>query len=1101
MRKRQALWIALGYAAAATAWITFSDLAVEIVARNVAESAWLSMAKGFAFVAATSALLYFVVARDNAGGASPGASPRSTLVFGILLILGALAAVVLLGVLKRYEGQVEREYRRQVAAVADSKARQVETWIEGRVRTAAALAVSPFIAEEAGTAAATGRAPHPHIGEWLARVTGEAGFDGAILADSACERPLAVAGGLSLDAPAVRVACRHAVQQAHGAHAEFVLEGDLEALYFSSPVGLGEAEGRRRTVVIFRADPRISVYPLLGDSPVASMTGEVLLAHAAGEQVHYLGPLRNLPESALRLPVAAGSDLLAAHASRGAAGSLRGTDYRGMPVFAELRPVAGTDWTVIAKIDQDEVSDLAGGSTRYATYAALLVLATVMVGGVLAWRAHASAAAAREQRVLADLGESERRENLWKAHFFEMPFLGMAVTPGGGLRPTQFNEEMCRLLGRTREEVAAVDWAEVTHPDDRAAEWELHQRIAAGEIDGYRVDKRFLRPDGSVVYVSEDLKAERDAEGRVSRFIAAHADITERVERLKAITRLRDLYDLLSQANQAIVRAPDRQALFDAVVREAVERGRMRFAFIGFGGEDGIPRPAARYGDDAGFVDEALRLARALGPPEAAPPIAARATGRRVIANDFLAEARLGPWHEAARRAGIRSSASFPIRHGGLVVGTLDLYAGEKDFFDGDVAGILEEMVADLSFALDFIATREELEANRRLLQDLIDASDAIFYAFDAEGRCVLANRRFREIVPPPKGGDFIGHAREDMMPADVAAAMRAGDLEVFRSGRPLHMEESHPSHGVNRRYQTAKFPIRGPGGAITAVGGVSVDITEISHARETLAAMNRALEARVAERTMELVVARDRAQSADRLKSLFLATVSHELRTPLNAIVGFTSVLLQGLPGPLNEEQSRQLGFVRSSARQLQQLIGDVLDLSRIEAGELALAPSDFDLHEVVREGAEWAGPQAAAKGLAFALACAPGAPFVRADRVRVRQVLDNLLANAIKFTAEGSIAVETAREAGRVRIVVADTGIGIAASDREQLFQAFGRIAPDPAREGSGLGLAIAKRLVVAMGGEIGVESVAGRGSRFWFTLPAAAGRDEDSDGEGPA
>ncbi|HRE15302.1 MAG TPA: PAS domain S-box protein, partial [Usitatibacteraceae bacterium] len=117
---------------------------------------------------------------------------------------------------------------------------------------------------------------------------------------------------------------------------------------------------------------------------------------------------------------------------------------------------------------------------------------------------------------------------------------------GRGPAP-QFNEEMCRLLGRTREEVAAVDWAEVTHPDDRAAEWELHQRIAAGEIDGYRVDKRFLRPDGSVVYVSEDLKAERDAEVRVSRFIAAHADITERVERLKAITRLRDLYDLLEK--------------------------------------------------------------------------------------------------------------------------------------------------------------------------------------------------------------------------------------------------------------------------------------------------------------------------------------------------------------------------------------------------------------------------------------------------------------------------------------------------------------------------------------------------------------------------
>lgn len=266
----------------------------------------------------------------------------------------------------------------------------------------------------------------------------------------------------------------------------------------------------------------------------------------------------------------------------------------------------------------------------------------------------------------------------------------------------------------------------------------------------------------------------------------------------------------------------------------------------------------------------------------------------------------------------------------------------------------------------------------------------------------------------------------------------------------------------------------------------------------EAMAELERArneLEVRVAERTRDLQIAKEAAESADRIKSAFLATMSHELRTPLNSIIGFTGILLQDMAGPLNGEQKKQLGMVQNSAHHLLALINDVLDISKIEAGQLQMHFQPFDLRDSIERVRQAIEPLAERKNLRLNVLVEAGIKAVTGDRRRVEQVLMNLLSNAVKFTDQGTISICCGMSDEGIEISVTDTGIGIKVQDLPALFQPFRQVETGLSRrhEGTGLGLSICKRLLELMGGSIRVRSVPGSGSTFTFTLPAARGLDE--------
>lgn len=273
----------------------------------------------------------------------------------------------------------------------------------------------------------------------------------------------------------------------------------------------------------------------------------------------------------------------------------------------------------------------------------------------------------------------------------------------------------------------------------------------------------------------------------------------------------------------------------------------------------------------------------------------------------------------------------------------------------------------------------------------------------------------------------------------------------------------------------------------LSLVGGVLLKVQVNARTRE-LRQINQEMEQRIKLRTTELATAMEQAQAADRIKSAFLATMSHELRTPLNSIIGFTGIILQGIVGPLNDEQKKQMNMVRGSAQHLLSLINDVLDLSKIEAGQLQVAYESFDLCSTIAKAVESARPLAGKKGLELTYTVSPEIETINSDRRRVEQILLNLISNAIKFTEKGLVKIECKPEGDNVTIRVVDTGIGIKTEDLETLFQAFRQIDSGMTRkyEGTGLGLSISKRLVELMGGQIRVTSMWGEGSTFSFSLP---------------
>ena len=268
-------------------------------------------------------------------------------------------------------------------------------------------------------------------------------------------------------------------------------------------------------------------------------------------------------------------------------------------------------------------------------------------------------------------------------------------------------------------------------------------------------------------------------------------------------------------------------------------------------------------------------------------------------------------------------------------------------------------------------------------------------------------------------------------------------------------------------------------------------EIDERRAAQDELARNRDELELLVAERTRSLEVTNEELMEANRAKSRFLANMSHELRTPLNSIIGFTGIMRQSMAGPLTEEQARQLEMVDSSAHQLLDLINQLLDLSRIESGFESSNPAEFVLDELLDQLAGLVEPLASTKGLSVRVDhVVPGGGMVTVttDRAKLRQILLNLLGNAIKFTDTGGVTMTARERDGMVAIQVADTGVGIPAEELESVFEEYRQVlAPGRAKpQGTGLGLTVSRGLATLLGGSLGVSTHEGAGSVFTVTLP---------------
>ncbi|MBV8068647.1 MAG: response regulator [Acidobacteriaceae bacterium] len=376
--------------------------------------------------------------------------------------------------------------------------------------------------------------------------------------------------------------------------------------------------------------------------------------------------------------------------------------------------------------------------------------------------------------------------------------------------------------------------------------------------------------------------------------------------------------------------------------------------------------------------------------------------------------------------------------------------------------------------------------------RDLLEAAPDGILEVERDGTIVLMNAAAERIfgykreellgqyievlVPESLKRRHIGH-RTEYAENPVTRPMGTG-LELF----------ARRKDGSNLPVEISLSPIRSPQGS--RVIAIVRDISNRKQAEAQINAMHQEFTAELAAKNQQLEIRNREIERANRLKSEFLASMSHELRTPLHTIIGFADLLAEGLKGTLNPDQKRFVGHIQRDARHLLELINDVLDLSKIEAGHLELHPETFNAADVAGETIDNLRPQAVGKQITFVESFDANV-MITADRVRLKEILYNLVSNAIKFTPEkGQITVVCSEQTDGVFFAVTDTGIGIDPAEHQAIFDKFYQVGSTTRgiREGTGLGLAITKSLIEMHGGKIWVESTPGQGSRFQFVFPRA-------------
>jgi PAS domain S-box-containing protein len=309
------------------------------------------------------------------------------------------------------------------------------------------------------------------------------------------------------------------------------------------------------------------------------------------------------------------------------------------------------------------------------------------------------------------------RDRSWLDVFFDMPFIGMCITSPETRSFVRFNDRLCEIFGYTASELQALDWTGITHPEDLQKDLVEFKQVMLGEIDGYRVEKRFIRKDGSVVHCEIDVRCRRLPDGKVDYLVGMAQDITERFRAEERLRRQKNLYVALSRINTAITHLPDRTSIFQEACDAVVGIGRFKFAWI-FSGGDGQAeyRFEAQAGDDRGYIRGVLDAGRTMEEVLHTVPHRAMRTGMTIVGDPYSADEGNTPWQHVAAAAGVAASAAFPLKGPDGSMAVLNVYASEEGAFDAEVVRLIEEMARDVSFSLEN-RTREDarLDALRAL--------------------------------------------------------------------------------------------------------------------------------------------------------------------------------------------------------------------------------------------------------------------------------------------------------------------------------------------------------------------------------------------------
>ena len=495
--------------------------------------------------------------------------------------------------------------------------------------------------------------------------------------------------------------------------------------------------------MILRVSPDRFLFPYIQHWPTPTGSGESFLVRRVGDFVAFMNDVgqssgNQLP---LRIPLAREGLPASVAVKQAKPGRVEGVDYRGVPVLAAFRPVGGTDWVVLTKLDREEVMAPLRNLAFWVSLMALLAISTVSGVMLVLW----------QQRGRAMRLELQTQSDSLLRQFYDLPFIGIAI---GSLHTKQWlkcNDRLCQILGYSREELLSMGWEELTHPDDRGASLAELDRVARGESDGYVLDKRFMRKDGTAIYASVDVKCVRGGSGAPDYLMAAVQDITASRLADEKIRRLTRIYAALSECNQAIVRCSSQEELFPLVCRIAVQFGGMKMAWVALVEPETLwLRTEASYGEGAEMLRDLQVSVDAEKPFGRGAVGTAVREGNPVWIHDYLNDPRGLAWHEQAARDGWGAVAGLPLTREGQVIGAFALISSEPQAFDEEIRKLLVEMAADISFALGLFAREAESHRNEeqlKLAAKVFEQSAEGIIITDASNAILMVNRAFSGIT------------------------------------------------------------------------------------------------------------------------------------------------------------------------------------------------------------------------------------------------------------------------------------------------------------------------------------------------------------------
>ena len=667
-------------------------------------------------------------------------------------------------------------------------------------------------------------------------------------------------------------------------------------------------------------------------------------------------------------------------------------------------------------------------------------------------------------------GDLEARESFRLA--FENAPIGMAIATLE-LRWVRVNQSLCEILGYSQEQLLSTSVTELTHADDVRHAVDAAARMLAGTASRYETEKRYIHASGKIVWVHLNVSLVKDAEGQPLYFLSQMQDITDR--------KYAEIGSRLAQGvERAVSRAADLDGALEGFLAEVGEETGWALGQAWLPSSDGerLEPSRARYAA-VPSSDALMTLGRH---PSFAPgvglPGRVWSTKRSSWTGDIAADDDF-PRADLAARLGLNAAMAVPVLAGDEVVAVIELLGAREA--DERLLAVVATVGQQLGASIRRKQAEDRLRESELRYRSVSEAASEAIIVADELGTVVSWNRGAETIFGYHQH-EALGQPLVLIIPERFREAHLRG-LDRRRLGGKSTLDDSMLELTGLRR-DGAEFPLElslasWQTGGRWFFSGIIRDITERKRAEAAL------------------TQARDRAMEASELKSRLVATVSHEVRTPMIGILGLTELALSM---GLTAEQRQYMETVKRSAEALLRTIDDILDLSKAQAGRLETSVVPFDLDDLVDGVVALLSGQAHRKGieLSFFVHRDLEGPLA-GDPGRIRQVLINLVGNAVKFTGGGAVSVRAepvepveSEETTTVRFSVADTGIGIPSNMGTALFEPFAQVAPptDTSQRGTGLGLAISKQLVELMGGQIGFDSQPGVGSTFWFTCPLERG-----------